>query len=501
VRGRPTAGRDVLYVAFRYHRRVLLILAIALLGAGAYTVLAMPVYRAEIRLLVKMGKESFSAVDEYHRQNYNVLFQQRAQHINNEVEIFKAGRLSDKLVQELVTRARAVEAAQAATGIGRARLAVARAIRDAGDVLFTPLYASGMMQRRSETDELIRDLRRALQAEALEDTDIIKVTYEWTDPYFAAFLLNEVMREYSELHISVHQTAKSHDFYLDQIRLHENALTDVERRLKEFTTTRSIANVGLQKELMLREISELEKRLSAVATAHEDIRTKVARVRETYTSTKEWVETPKMGLLDFSELRGLDERYFSLREERSQFRASSREAQRLDVQLESLRQQKATSLLSILETENLARANERKLLGRQLTEKRQAFDGLNAVTLTLAELERERELASANYILYKKKAEELRVSQGLDERQVISTKLIAPALPPPDPVYPRRRVILGIAAFCGLVVGVAYVLVAHALDHTFRDERDVSDILDTPVLADFPNLPARRMAAAAGRRA
>ncbi len=89
---------------------------------------------------------------------------------------------------------------------------------------------------------------------------------------------------------------------------------------------------------------------------------------------------------------------------------------------------------------------------------------------------------------YKKKGEELRVSDLLSTQKISGVRVVSEAKAPVEPVGPRRGLILALAALIGLFLGIGYSALAEYFNHTFRDERDVERMLGARVLMTVPKL-------------
>ena len=89
--------RDALAALFRHIRPALLILTAAILGAGIYLLLTPAEYTADAKLIIRLGREK-AAAPVQGGANQNYMFSERAQNVNNEVEILREIRA---LVSEL----------------------------------------------------------------------------------------------------------------------------------------------------------------------------------------------------------------------------------------------------------------------------------------------------------------------------------------------------------------------------------------------------------------
>lgn len=490
---RPLTLRDILYIFFKNKNIILIVFFTAIILSAAYTVLTFPIYSSELKVLVKLGKEKFSAVDDYSKQNYNVLFQERAQNINNELEIMKVS-FNDSLNTRLREKLHLMNASKKTTFVRKVRLGLASFYKNIKDALYTPLYLTGLSRKRTDEELLAMNLMDAISYEALEDTDIIKMTFRWDDPEFAAYALNDFTSEYLMNHIKVYENEQSLDFYVDQIDLYKKRLKNTESELEALLKKGGISNIALEKELLLKDISELEKKYNEINAEYEDISVKVTKIKEMYADPDLWIETPKMNE-STSELKPLDSAYFKLLEEKTRllntFPPGSREIKRIESQMGNLRKQKSESLLNIFEIELLTKRDLRDSLGKGLAEKKTLLERLNSLTLGLSHLERERSIVQDNYYLYENKAEQLRISNDLNDRQITSVKIISPAAPSKEPVFPKKKLIIGIAAFLGLFTGFGYSAVREFLNHSFKDEHDVADFLGVPLLMTIRDVKKR----------
>ncbi len=493
--------RDILYIFFKNTRIIAIIFLTSVIIATVYSFTAVPLYTAETKLLVKMGKEKFSALEDYSKTSYNVLFQERSQNINNEIEILENPALTKALYPVLKEKLKQVPVITEKTVLGVFMTVVSNAFSFAKRVIMIPFDILGLTRHLSADEQLMLAFQSSLDVEYLEDTDMLKLSFTWKDPEFAAFAVNTYAKEYLYQRTQVHKSEDSYEFYVDQIQLYDRKLTDVENQLQEFISRGGIANIELQKELLLKTIAELETRYNDALIEYQQALIKLQSVKNMYRKPGVWIETPDIGE-DVSDkqayLRELDTAYFSLKLERERllkrYTPSAREVRSIDVQLSNLRDQKAESLINILEMDLETSESNKDSLSGELTENRKRLEKLNSLTFRLQQLERARSIAKDNFVLYKKKAEDLRIFDSLDKRLITSVKILSPALPPIAPSHPKKALIIGMAAFLGLFLGFGFASINEFFNHAFRDEYDISGFLDIPLLmsvAYIPGAPAK----------
>jgi uncharacterized protein involved in exopolysaccharide biosynthesis len=105
------------------------------------------------------------------------------------------------------------------------------------------------------------------------------------------------------------------------------------------------------------------------------------------------------------------------------------------------------------------------------------------------DLTRAMKSAEENYLLYRRKQEEARISDALDRTRIVNVAVAeAPTLPSTSAgVSPLLLLVLG--ALTAVVIGTATAYLLDSLSPYFRTPEEVESALDLPVLA---SLPARR---------
>jgi uncharacterized protein involved in exopolysaccharide biosynthesis len=477
--------RDILYIAFKNKFLIVGVFLASVIIALLYCLVTPSTYRAETKLLIRMGKAQVSGMEQYPQDTYRILFQERSQNIRNEMELLKGQYLTEKVISRLERRIVPKKTGPVPTS------GVVSTCKD-GVVKIASLF--GYHRKSSGPDkEMIVTFLDALHVTYLEDTDMLSIAFEWTDPQFAATAANAYADEYITQHTVVNESQKSYRFYIEQIELYEKKLNEIEDALQKFLTKENISNIALQKELLLRNIAESEGRFNLAVVDSSQALTKVNKIKEMTRNKKSWIETPELGshLLDKQAyLRSLDESYFKLRTERERllkfYTPEANEVKAIDNQLASVRSQKAESLINIASMD-LALTNDKKeSLFKELNIQKQRLSDINSKTILLKQMERERDITEQNYQIYKKKAEDLRISDDLDTRRISSVKIATPAITPFTYAYPRKGLIILFAAIAGLLLSFGFSAISEFFNHTFKKDEDIEDILGIPLLMSVP---------------
>ena len=90
-----------------------------------------------------------------------------------------------------------------------------------------------------------------------------------------------------------------------------------------------------------------------------------------------------------------------------------------------------------------------------------------------------------NYLLYRRKREEARIGDALDERRILNVAVVDP---PAAPALPIHSMLFWFAIAIGLALpaSISAGFTAEYLDPTIRTINEADNILDAPVLAWLP---------------
>lgn len=484
--------RDILYIMFRDKNRITLITLFAILASYSYVIVQSSIYVAQGEVLVSVGKEKLVGIESYISSSNNILFQERGQDINNALEMLK----SQKLASDVLGRLRPMlQPPGPPEGFFKTiKYYVKATFSTVKGWLYEPLYWLGFKYRLSDDEKLLQALGSSLAVEALEDTTIIRVSFGWTDPEFAALAANTFADEFISKYIQVHRNLQSESFYREQTSTYQIALDNAETELSKFRVNASIANIELEKEILLKSISETGAKHRDSTLRLEENRSLKNSVAHALKDSKEWIQTPASSGNASTDLSELDRQYLALIGKRVDLAnihtAQSHEMLQIEDSIKALREQKAKNLVAFFSLNMVSKLQEVNFLKKQLDEKQKRLNLLTRKTGQLDELQRLRNIAEENYLTYSKKAEELRVSDALDRRKISGIRLITKAVPPIKPSYPRRTLIVSLAAFFGLFLGIGFSAITEYFNQTFRETQDVERILGTQLLMMIPKIEA-----------
>jgi uncharacterized protein involved in exopolysaccharide biosynthesis len=143
------------------------------------------------------------------------------------------------------------------------------------------------------------------------------------------------------------------------------------------------------------------------------------------------------------------------------------ELEKAQVQGESLRSRQARAAVQIATLRGLA-------------------DQMQSDAVAQQDLLRGAKANEDDYLLYRRKREEARIGDALDERRILNVAVVGP---PNAPALPIHSMLFWIAIAIGLAapVSIGAGFAAEYLDPTIRTVREAGQLLDAPVLAWLPH--------------
>ncbi|MBU1565050.1 MAG: hypothetical protein KJ630_05405 [Proteobacteria bacterium] len=468
--------RDLLYIFFKHLQSITIVTVVCFVAAGAYSLIATPLYKSDTKILVRLGREKLSDLSEYSR-NVSVLYQERNQDVNNELEVFKGDELSRMVYEDLKAH---FEQTEKVIGNSGGRLST----------FFARISAILTGSKLSREDEIILFLKDSLQVEFLAETDILRLTFSSPDPEFAATAANAYANAFVRLRTTIYEKKNSYNFYLEQMALSQQKVDDLVAEQTAFSRKWQISEIEKEKELILQHRENLEAESLRVQQDYNQTIALLAGIKKMYDTPGDWIETPKMSENEMVDRQGylqdVDRQYFTLKLERSrlssQFTEKSREIQQIDSSIAQLRKQKYLSLMNILELARTAREPIVKGLASEIERKNKRINDLIQATFIDQNFKANKALALDILANYTKKAEDLRIYDDLDKKRITSLSTINTAITPLQPYFPQKQLILLTATFFGVFLSFGLSAVKEFFTHVFRDGQDIESILKTPLL-------------------
>ncbi len=472
-----TKLHDWATVGLRHRRLAVISFVGVLVGAAVGAFLLPPRYQTNIKILVKHERlDPLVSADVSSTMPQNRVGVSESE-VNSEVELIKSHDLLEKVV----------------TACG---------LQNSGSHF--PFFRSSPQTMIAKA---VRKLQSDLKVEVLAKTSLISVTYDATNPQQAAQVLNTLVNLYMEKHMAVHQPAGTFEFFQKQTQQFEQGLAEAESRLVKFRKEQGVVSPEKEKMSTLEKLSEFRAQLTQTQALISETQQRT-RVLESQAGSLPARMTTEIRASDNPQLMGqLKVTLLNLELKRTEllqkFEPTYRLVKELDTQLVQTRAAIETAEKSQLREESsnrnptyewvdseLAKARSElaaeqaraQALTRTLRTYEEQASELDGQSATEQDLLRDKKAQEDNYLLYRRKQEEARISNALDRSRIVNVAVAEAAVVPVLPIRSRLLILLA-GVFVAIMVSVISLGAAEYLNPSFRTPEDIQDKLQLPVLA------------------
>lgn len=215
-------------VLFRQRRVFVWVAAVVFAGAILYA-LAGTKYEASMKILVRRGRADAPVSSGVNAPIDLTRLAVTEEELNSEVELLRDTDVLRRVVEE--------------SGIGG---------RDW-------LHFLRMHEGRPErVERAARRLAKGLRVEPVKKTNLIAIGYAADDPQRAARVLQSLEKAYLEKHLNVHRPSGELRFFSQQAEESKRQLEEAKLKLLRFTTDHGVVAAGLQRDLTLQKLSEVD---------------------------------------------------------------------------------------------------------------------------------------------------------------------------------------------------------------------------------------------------
>ncbi|HEV7683445.1 MAG TPA: Wzz/FepE/Etk N-terminal domain-containing protein [Pyrinomonadaceae bacterium] len=490
--------RDVASVVFR-HKLLLCVTFLAVaLGTAAITFLTPNEYESRMKILVKNTRSDVPITPEQTVGSTGNNFENDVSEnqINSEIELLT----SEDLLKQVVTEC----------GLygGGSSLSASLGLKEAP------------RSQATQIEEAARHLAKDLVITPVKKANIIEVKYANRSPEKAAAVLRKLGDLYLEKHVKLHRPPGTYEFFKTQADQSEAQLQEAEKRLSSFQQSMNVVSLNQQKDQTVQKLTEAKSKLLETETFLREVSDRIAKGQQQLESLAPRVVTQSRALPNQYSVERMNTLIVELQNRRTQlltkFRSDDRLVKEVDQQLKNTRaaldkasKETATEqstdlnpLRQSLEGE-LARgkvdqagaAGRHEMLVGQVKQYETQLSRLEGITAEYEDLARQKKESGDNYQLYKKKEEEARITDELDQSKITNVSVAEAPVQSTLPVRPNRPLNLILGVFLGVLLSVGSVVIAEFLRDTVLSPRELEKLTGERVLASVPNTGrARRVA-------
>lgn len=355
-----------------------------------------------------------------------------------------------------------------------------------------------------------------IQATPVKGTSIIQMSLTSTNPEWAVKAVNRAAELYQEQSLKVRKTQGIEKFYDEQDQRLRADLLKAEQDLKEFQRREGIVDAAREVDASLTAVAAIERSLDETESGIGETEKRIAILEQQLKAQQATVSSSKSITVDPAyaairnrltqlelERQSLLQRYLpkdrlvvDKEREIAELKKQLQEAEKTTVGSESITlnnvHQRILNELLSARVQLQALREKRTSLASQLT----SYSSVAADKKTKSyEYDRLQQIVNTKkeaLALYKKRAEEARISDAMDEQKFGNVVILERAsLPLPPAGFPTFLLVLVIVFFStGLSVAVAFVM--NYFDPTVQDEAYVEEEFGVPVLATIQHYDTQK---------
>jgi uncharacterized protein involved in exopolysaccharide biosynthesis len=497
------------------------VLLLVVISGMIATAMITPRYEANMSLLVSRDRSAFqiSATDRSPAPPTEVSDEE----FNSELELIKSSEVIAGVVRDL-------DLAHDQKPVIDSRLAVLRGRVKAFVYGFSRSGSASGSENEFTVEQLVTKVADRLVVTSNKKSRVIKVVYSDTDPTRAKKVLDKLYEKYLGLHAQLNETPTTGQVFDEQTDKFNQKLSQSTNALKQFDSQNGVtgAEIGVQRELLLRQLYEAQSQASAARTEINESEKRIADLKTKIAAQPERIQTGSVSKY-VAALDKMKEELAQLQQQRTQllqkYQPNSRFVRENEERIGQLRRsiademanpplERSYSLNDLrrrLESEmsdaetNLAALRERESgLKERANQLRGQVEFLNTKSIERANLERDRSINEEAFLLYQKKTRENEITQVLNREQTTNLTAVDPARTDGEQKNPKPFLNFVVLIVIGLAAGFVGALV---VDRYGREDDDfvtagyeLKSRVDLPLLASIPVIEEPRIEARSGVR-
>lgn len=483
---RPPVTANDLATAFSRHKgKMAFCFMVIITAVTVWTIFCPRAYRAEAKLLLRLGRENMTVDPTAMSGTEPVLAmpQLRENELNSVAEVLRSRVILDRVVDAVGPVAILGKGGSAVEQVQPASQA-SLAGEHWADRLRTALFGS-----LSVRDQALLQLSKNMEVSPVRRTDIISVSYQAPTAEVAQQVTAKLVDFYLEEHLRVNRSQGAHQFLSDETNRIRGELSAAEQHLRDVKNEMGLASAESQQQMLVARIGRLEDDL---LRADADLAASQARVNQLEETLAKLPASEVIEQVSGFTNEGTDNmrgQYYALQLHVQELTAKYHEnhpllveAQRKLAEAERALQQEqptrshaTTGRSKVHEQAEMALVAEKPglaagqahvaALRRQVADAHQELKKLNQREQQLAALQREIQLLEGNFRRSAANLEQARIDQALENQRISNINVAQPAVADLKPVSPRPLQNLGLGLALAVFASAGVALVAERRAH------------------------------------
>lgn len=485
------SSRDLVGVLFRRKQLILLSFMGLLLGAVLAILVLPATYEAQMKILVEHQR-----IDPVVSTQGNVIETDRGltpDMISSEVELFQS---RDSLKQAVLDCG--LDEVKNPWSLAAMKLRVLGAFGLAPD-------------KDQRTFEAILKLEKDLHVIPMNNSNLIKITYEAHSPEAAQLVVTELGNLYLAKHAQVHRPRGASDFFQQQADQYRADLADAESQLVKINQQTGIVSADFEKQVTLQKLSDFDVSLQQTRANIAETRQRLNALKEKKvvipprtTTQIRTADNPqllanlKTTLLNLEIkrtelLEAYDPSYPLVQEIEKQIAQTASAIAKANTEVvreettdENPTHQWVSTETTKAEVDLVGLEARASALSRGLTTLQEKALKMDQESVVQQDLLRMVKADEDSYLMYQKKREEARITDALDQSKIVNATIAEVAAVPLVPIGLPLLVKLILAVVIAALVGLGVGFLGEHLDPSFRTTNEVKECLDIPLVIAIP---------------
>lgn len=438
-----------------------------LLTVTAATFMMTPMYRASAQVYVDQG-----ALNQYTLQQAQYPLDAPS-YIQTQIGILKSASIARKVLADM-------------------RLAQPIIRQDTGGPL-RPLLGFFGVQVRGQSDEErgVRGFESRLQVEAVKNSNLIMVSYEDSDPAFAARVVNATVRAFVEknLEMKVAPAKEAMSWLNDRLGDVKEKMTQSSDQLQDFKRDKDLVGTGEKySNVSLQSLGQLNSEALAAEAKRYEAEIKYRQVLELSKKPDGLMTIPV--ILNDSVIQGLRAQQSALNREMAEqskkYRARHPQMVRFRNEMDSLQKQidnEVDLVVAGLKNKYDEAVRTEQTLKKALAEQRARAMSYERRSNQYEIMNEDVEASRQVYDTILKKFQE---SNLMGTISMSNVQVLDPAVPPASASRPRKALNILLGVVLGLFSGIGFAFLVEHLDNTYKSPEELEQHLRLPFLGAVP---------------
>ncbi|MBO1926356.1 polysaccharide biosynthesis tyrosine autokinase [Thiomicrorhabdus sp. 6S2-11] len=347
-------------------------------------------------------------------------------------------------------------------------------------------------------ERVVSAFMKRVSVTPVKKSQLVNISVEMADPHTAALAANKIAESYinTKLEASIAASTEATGWMNQRLAELKVKLSKAEEALQAFKKEKGLIDLDGIVTVSANELSELNRKLVTAKAERAEAESQYIQVRDTkpqgweaLASIPAVLSHPVIQTFIAEEAKAqakvaeLSERYGS---RHPSMKAAQKELESAQAGLKL----KVEQIVAGIEKKyQIARANEKALAGAVWSNKSQ-IKKVASNEFELTQLKREVE---SNQALYNTFLTRIKETNATSDMQLdVTATIVDKALKPLEPIKPKKKLIVVLAAILAMLLIVTLFIVLKALNNTFKTSREVESKLNLSVLGVLPLVKVKK---------